>query len=58
MPTEDIEQEKLSSDDDSNDDSHDVEYITSITTSDHWKNFRNSLAQDMFNGWRASGRQI
>uniref|UniRef100_A0A803MRE4 Transposase n=1 Tax=Chenopodium quinoa TaxID=63459 RepID=A0A803MRE4_CHEQI len=52
MPTDDIEEEELS--EDSDDDSDDEpEYITSVATSDQWTNFRNTLAQDMFNGWRA-----
>lgn len=56
MPTDDIEDGVLSFDDDSDDDSDDeVEYITSVTTS---TNFRNILAQDMFNGWRARARQM
>ncbi|XP_021746038.1 protein ALP1-like [Chenopodium quinoa] len=57
MPTDDIEEEELS--EDSDDDSDDEpEYITSVATSDQWTNFRNTLAQDMFNGWRARGRRV
>ncbi|GAB4829638.1 hypothetical protein Ancab_040643 [Ancistrocladus abbreviatus] len=29
------------------------EFITTITSSDHWTTFRNTLAQEMFNNWRA-----
>uniref|UniRef100_A0A803KYT8 DDE Tnp4 domain-containing protein n=1 Tax=Chenopodium quinoa TaxID=63459 RepID=A0A803KYT8_CHEQI len=55
MPTDDIKEDELSeSDDDSKSDSDDErEFITSVATSDHWTNFRNTLAQDMFNDWRA-----
>ncbi|XP_020098382.1 uncharacterized protein LOC109717116 [Ananas comosus] len=30
-----------------------VEFITTVETSDEWTNFRNTLAQEMFNSWRA-----
>ncbi|XP_021771781.1 protein ALP1-like [Chenopodium quinoa] len=57
MPIDDIEEEELSEDfDDDSDD--EPEYITSVATSDQWTNFRNKLAQDMFNGWRARGRRV
>ncbi|XP_021724095.1 protein ALP1-like [Chenopodium quinoa] len=58
MPTDDIKEDELSeSDDESESDSDDErEFITSVATSDHWTNFRNTLAQDMFNNWRARGR--
>ncbi|XP_021726567.1 protein ALP1-like isoform X1 [Chenopodium quinoa] len=58
MPTDDINEDELNeSDDDSESDSDDErEFITSVATSDHWTNFRNKLAQDMFNDWRARGR--
>uniref|UniRef100_A0A803MUC8 DDE Tnp4 domain-containing protein n=1 Tax=Chenopodium quinoa TaxID=63459 RepID=A0A803MUC8_CHEQI len=57
MPTDDINEDELNeSDDDSESDSDDErEFITSVATSDHWTNFRNKLAQDMFNDWRARG---
>lgn len=58
MPTDDIEEDDLcDSSDDSEDDSEDErEFITNVSSSDHWTNFRNTLAQDMFNGWRARAR--
>ncbi|XP_021753802.1 protein ALP1-like [Chenopodium quinoa] len=59
MPTDDIKEDELSeSDDDSESDSDDErEFITSVATSDHWTNFRNTLAQDMFNDWRMEASQ-
>ena len=57
IPTNDIEEEEMS-DNDSNDDSDDeVEYITRIATSDQWTTYRNTLAQDLFNAWRARVRK-
>ena len=50
-----------SDDDDDNDDESDeegiedeVDYVTIIETSDAWTNYRNTLAQTLFNNWRAS----
>ncbi|WCJ20880.1 hypothetical protein M5689_003083 [Euphorbia peplus] len=47
--------EEVGSDDDESDEDldEDEEYITSIDVSDPWTNFRNTLAQNMFNNWRA-----
>ena len=45
-------------DDDNNDDDEEVKFITTIATSDQWTTFRNSLAQNMFNGWRARVRHL
>uniref|UniRef100_A0A803MN69 Myb/SANT-like domain-containing protein n=1 Tax=Chenopodium quinoa TaxID=63459 RepID=A0A803MN69_CHEQI len=63
MPTDDINEDELnesnddseSDSDDSESDSDDESIITSVATSDHWTNFRNELAQAMFNDWRARG---
>lgn len=57
MPTDDIEEEDLSDNDSDDDFDDEVEYITTITTSDQWTNYRNTLAQDLFNAWRARVRQ-
>uniref|UniRef100_A0A803KUB8 Transposase n=1 Tax=Chenopodium quinoa TaxID=63459 RepID=A0A803KUB8_CHEQI len=50
LRSDDINEDELNeSDDDSESDSDDErEFITSVATSDHWTNFRNELAQDMF----------
>ncbi|WCJ19160.1 hypothetical protein M5689_001460 [Euphorbia peplus] len=45
--------EDVASDSHDNDESDEEEYITSIDVSDPWTNFRNTLAQNMFNNWRA-----
>ena len=46
------------SDNDLDDNSdNEVEYITTIATSDQWTNYRSTLAQNMFNSWRARVRQ-
>lgn len=61
MPTdyivyEDPEHEEEGDDGDNGDE---VEYITYIESSDVWTNFRNTLAQNLFNNWRArSNRSI
>lgn len=44
--------EESDSDDDDDSDEDDVEYITSIAVTDPWTNFRNTMAQNMFNDWR------
>ncbi|XP_057250682.1 protein ALP1-like [Beta vulgaris subsp. vulgaris] len=45
-------------DSDGDEEQEEVEYITSINVSDPWTNWRNSLAQSMFNDWRARHRRI
>ncbi|XP_057249238.1 protein ALP1-like [Beta vulgaris subsp. vulgaris] len=60
MPTDDIayDSDEESEDDDVDDDLDDeMEFISTLETSDAWTNFRNTLAQDMFNSWRARIRQ-
>ena len=57
MPTDDVEEENMSNDNSDNDSDDEVEYITTIATSDRWTNYRNMLAQDLFNAWRARVRQ-
>lgn len=56
MPS-DIEADDDSDDSDTeseSDESDDeVEYITHVQTTNDWTNFRNNLAQTMFNTWRA-----
>ncbi|XP_074283350.1 uncharacterized protein LOC141607899 [Silene latifolia] len=47
--------EEIESDGDESDDDE-VEYITSINVTDSWTDKRNSLAQSMFNNWRARNR--
>ncbi|XP_057248954.1 protein ALP1-like [Beta vulgaris subsp. vulgaris] len=56
MPSDDIEEVESESDDESDDSDDEIEFITNIATSDRWTTFRNTLAQDMFNAWRARGR--
>ena len=46
MLTDDVEEENMSNDDSDNDSDDEVEYITTIATSDRWTNYRNTLAQD------------
>ncbi|XP_057548011.1 protein ALP1-like [Amaranthus tricolor] len=58
MLTDDVEEENMSNDDSDNDSDDEVEYITTIVTSDRWTNYRNTLAQDLFNSWRARVRQV
>ena len=56
MPTNHVEEDEIideEDDDDNDDDDEEVEFITTIATSDQWTTFRNTLAQNMFNGWRA-----
>lgn len=48
--------EEVDSEDDESDEDDEVEYITSIAVSDPWTNFRNQMAQNMFNAWRARNR--
>ncbi|XP_021734166.1 uncharacterized protein LOC110700893 [Chenopodium quinoa] len=52
--------EESDSDDDDGDasDEDDVDYITSIAVTDPWTNFRNTMAQNMFNEWRARHRRL
>ena len=56
MPTdnnvsfEEEDDEELGDDDDSDDQ---VEYVTHIETSDAWTTSQSSLAQTLFNNWRA-----
>ncbi|CAO2831213.1 unnamed protein product [Amaranthus hypochondriacus] len=57
MPTDDVKEENMSDDDSDNDSDDEVEYITTISTSDRWTNYRNMLAKDLFNAWRARIRQ-
>ncbi|XP_057517828.1 uncharacterized protein LOC130798745 [Amaranthus tricolor] len=57
MPTDDVKEENMSNDNSDNDSDDEVEYITTIATSDRWTNYRNTLAQDLFNAWRARVRQ-
>jgi hypothetical protein len=38
--------------------SSEVEYITTVASSDQWTNFRNELAQHMFNSWRARANAV
>jgi len=57
MPTDDnvrFEEEDEEEGDDDDDDSDDeIEYVTHIETSDAWTTFRSTLAQTLFNNWRA-----
>ena len=57
MPTDDIEEEEMSDNDLDDNSDNEVEYITTIATSDQWTNYRSTLAQNMFNSWRAGFRQ-
>ncbi len=57
IPTDDIEDEELSDNDSDDNFDDEVEYITTIATSDQWTTYRNTLAQDLFNAWRARVRQ-
>ena len=50
---EDISDDDEELDVSEDDDDLGVEYITSINVSDPWTNFRNGMAQTMFNNWRA-----
>ncbi|KAF2310211.1 hypothetical protein GH714_007221 [Hevea brasiliensis] len=53
IPT-DMEEEILSDEDEEEGSINDeVEFINTIQTFDHWANFRNSLAQQIFNNFRA-----
>ena len=56
MPTEEDEIYEEEENDGDDDDSDKVEYITHVVTSDPWTNFRNTLAQTMFNNWRVRNR--
>ena len=51
------EYEDLEVRNDEDDEDDEVEYITTISPDDHWVNFRNTLAQNMFNEWRARTRR-
>ncbi|XP_057550978.1 protein ALP1-like [Amaranthus tricolor] len=61
---EDLFEENDSDDNDGDDndgdvnEEDDVEYITSIAVTDPWTNFRNTMAQYMFNDWRARQRRL
>ena len=56
---EDLFEENDSDDNDGDDNEEDdVEYITSIAVTDPWTNFRNTMAQNMFNDWRARHRRL
>lgn len=61
---EDLFEENDSDDNDGDDndgdvnEEDDVEYITSIAVTDPWTNFRNTMAQHMFNDWRARQRRL
>ncbi|GAB4846805.1 hypothetical protein Ancab_039809 [Ancistrocladus abbreviatus] len=55
MPTDPLEEEEVINEDD--DDIDDVEFITTIETSNYWTTFRNTIAQNMFNSWRYRVRQ-
>jgi len=57
MPTDDVEEREFNDDELDNDSDDEIEFITTIATSDEWTTFRNSLAQNLFNGWRARVRQ-
>ena len=50
---EDISDDDEELDVSEDDDDLGVEYINSINVSDPWTNFRNGMAQTMFNNWRA-----
>ncbi|XP_021771455.1 uncharacterized protein LOC110735574 [Chenopodium quinoa] len=57
---DDLYEESSDSDRDNGDDSDDddIEYITSIDVTNPWTNFRNTMAQTMFNDWRARKRGL
>ena len=56
---EDLFEENDSDDNDGDDNEEDdVEYITSIAVTDPWTNFRNTMAQYMFDDWRARHRRL
>ncbi|XP_057533015.1 uncharacterized protein LOC130810908 [Amaranthus tricolor] len=57
VPRDDVEEENMSNDDSDNDSDDEVEYVTTIATSDRWTNYRNTLTQDLFNAWRTRVRQ-
>ncbi|WOG87849.1 hypothetical protein DCAR_0207081 [Daucus carota subsp. sativus] len=46
--------EEVDSDDDEGDEGDQSEYIHDIVVTDPWTNFRNQMAQNMFNEWRAT----
>ena len=41
-----------------NEEEEDVEFISTVETSDAWTNYRNTLAQTMFNNWRGRVHDI
>ena len=52
---ESIEDEIENDDDDDDDEEEEEEedeFITTITTFDHWTNFKNTMAQNIFNSWK------
>ena len=57
MPTDDnvrfAEEDEEEGDDDDDDSDDEIEYVTHIETSDAWTTFRSTLAQTLFNNWRA-----
>ncbi|GAB4855592.1 hypothetical protein Ancab_039776 [Ancistrocladus abbreviatus] len=61
MPTDLLEEEEVMNEDDDDIDididDDDDEFITTIETSNNWTTFRNTVAQNMFNSWRARVRQ-
>ena len=56
MPMNHVEEEEFVEDKD-DDDEEEEEEEEFITTSDHWTSSRNTMAQNMFNCWRARDRQ-
>ena len=59
MPPRSFDDNKLyeevdSDDDDEGDEADQAEYIHTIVVSDPWTNFRNQMAQNMFNEWIAT----
>nr|XP_043638055.1 protein ALP1-like [Erigeron canadensis] len=50
-PQEDEEEEE-EKESGSEDESEDVEYVTNISPSDEWSEFRNNMSTNMFNEWR------
>lgn len=52
-PAESNEYEDEEESDSEHEDNNEVEFISAVETSDQWTNFRNSLAQNLFNAPRA-----
>ena len=57
MPMNHVEEDEIIDEDDDDDDDNEVEFITTIATSNQWTIFRNTLAQNMLSSWRTSVRQ-